>query len=205
MTAKYLAAMLGTFRNLNACPWEASFPIYQALNIVLRYNLAVFICFTSSAWLPISGFSALHWAENPASVRGTLNSCRTVQNVLISLKMTGAQAYYFEEPKSQRVHLVRENISPYDQKWFVGLRSLESRKPYRSTGLPQDVCWSLQSAVWLLSRKLNTEEESIPAGNYISGKYRLFYPSNNLSNLRKLLKYLCHYLHKMISRVQGKT
>ena len=119
--------------------------------------------------------------------------------------MTGAQAYYFEEPESQRVHLVRENISPYDQKWFVGLRFLESRKPYRSTGLPQDVCWGLQSAVWLLSRKLNTEEESIPAGNYISGKHWLFYPSNNVSNLRKLLKYLCHYLPKMISRVQGKN
>ena len=197
--------MLGTFRNLNACPWEASLPIYQALNIVLRYNLAVFIRFTSSAWLPISGFSALHWAKSLQAFEEHSTHAELSRMFWSAKKWRGAQAYYFEEPKSQQVHLVRENISPYDQKWFVGLRSLESRKPYRSTGLPQDVCWSLQSGVWLLSRKLNTEEESIPVGNYISGKHWLFYPSNNVNNLRKLLKYLCHYLHKMISRVQGKT
>ena len=58
---------LGTFWNLNSCPWEASCPIYQALGIVLRYNLAVFIYFTSSACLPVSVSSALNWAENLAT------------------------------------------------------------------------------------------------------------------------------------------
>ena len=49
--------------------------------------------------------------------------------------MTGAQTLYFEEPESQRVHLVREHNSQYDKKWCVGLRFLESRKPCRSTWL----------------------------------------------------------------------
>jgi hypothetical protein len=53
--------------------------------------------------------------------------------------MTGAQTLYFEEPESQRVHLVREHNSQYDKKWCVGLRFLESRKPYRSTWLPLSV------------------------------------------------------------------
>ena len=49
----------------------------------------------------------------------------------------GVQTYHSEEPKDRISHLVREQSSPYDKKQLVGLRFLESRKPYRSTWLPQ--------------------------------------------------------------------
>ena len=146
---------LGALRNLNSCPWEASFPIYQALNIVLRYNLAVFICFTSSAWLPISGFSALHWAKSLQAFEEHSTHAELSRMFWLAKKWWEFKRIILRNPRTEFSHLVRKQNSPYDIKQLVGLRFLESRKPYRSTWLPQALCGGLRNRSCLLSWELN--------------------------------------------------
>ena len=143
--------MLGTFRNLNTCPWEASLPIYQALNIVLRYKLAVFICFTSSAWLPISGFSALHWAKSLQAFEEHSTHLEMSRMFWSAKKWRGLRRVTLRNPKTESSTSSGSAILPWI-KWFVGLRSLESRKPYRSTWLRQDV-WKHLGAMVLCEQE----------------------------------------------------
>ena len=150
--------------------------------------------------MPASGSSALNWAKICKRLRNTwlMQHCPECSGQLkndrgLGVLLWGTQAST-SPPRTREHFSIRSKVF----RWAQGL---ESRKPIDRLGCRG---WLKPAERSLVIEPKAQYGRSIPAET-ISGKYWLFYPSNNVSNVRKLLKYLCHYLHKMISRVQGKN